>query len=109
MTSVLKFLFIIGLSVAQSLAGGFVLSRFWTWFINPKFTSAPLLNYLDCVGLMIIIGFFQAISAVSNVKVDEKKSDTSTGTTIIVKQLAVILVLYPLMLLSGFIWHQFIQ
>lgn len=108
MTSVLKFLFIIGLSVAQSLAGGLVLSKFWAWFITSKFGDVRSMNYLDCVGLMIVVGFFQAISAVANIKVDEKKSDTSTGTTIIVKQLAVIFILYPLMLLSGFIWHQFI-
>lgn len=111
MTGLLKFLFSVLFGVVQSLVGGFVLSKFWAWFINPKFTSAPVLNYLDCVGVMIVAGFLLTSVTMSVAQVEARIKGDSKEDTLslsIVKSLGMIFVVYPLVLLIGYIWHQFI-
>lgn len=110
MEKLLKILFNLLFSVVQSMVGGFVLSKFWAWFINPKFTSAPILNYLDCVGVMLVVGFLLSGLGMSVAQVDArlKSKDEDDITLSIVRNLAMILIVYPITLLVGFIWHQFI-
>lgn len=108
----LRILFSVLFSVVQSMVGGFVLSKLWAWFINPKFTSAPALNYLDCVGVMQVVGF--ALSGLGmalgeiNARLKPKDEDETALGASIAKNLAMILIVYPTMLLVGFTWHQFI-
>lgn len=106
METLLKFLFNVGFGIVQALFRGYVLSRLWEWFITPKFTSAPHLGYLDCVGLMIVVGFFTSGLTMSMARMGEKEEDP-LGVSI-VKSLVMTLVVYPLTLLSAYIWHQFI-
>lgn len=108
MATFFKIMFNFAFSIAQALFGGYVLSRLWAWFITPKFTGAPALNYLDCVGVMIVVSFFLMGLSVSIASVSSKK-DEDVLTMSIVRSLATIVILYPLALLSGYIWHQFIQ
>lgn len=112
--SVLKFLFSVVFSIIQSMVGGFVLSKFWEWFINPKFTSAPVLNYLDCIGVMMVANLLltsvlMAVGQVETLVQDQGKEKKDTLTVAIVRSLAMILIVYPLALLIGFTWHQFIR
>jgi hypothetical protein len=37
-----------------ALSWGFVLFKFWVWFILPIFTTLPTLNYWQAVGLMLV-------------------------------------------------------
>lgn len=107
MASVLKFLFNIAFSILQALFGGYVLSCLWAWFITPKFASAPALGYKDCVGLMIVVGFFTSGLVMSLAKPGEDK-DTDAMTMGIIKSLVTCLIVYPLMLFTAWCWHQFI-
>ena len=107
MASVLKFLFNIAFSILQALFGGYVLSCMWAWFITPKFTSAPALGYKDCVGLMIVIGFFTSGLIMSLARPSEDK-DIDTMSLGIVKSIVTIVIVYPIMLLTAWGWHQFI-
>lgn len=106
MTGILKFLFNIAFGIVQTLFGGFVLSKLWAWFINPSFPGAPRLDYLHCVGLMFVVGFFTSGVVMALGKVGDKDEDVmATG---ILKSLVMILLVYPVTLLSAYIWHQFI-
>jgi len=40
---------------------GFVMFKFWTWFVLPVFTTLPNLTIIQCVGLMMFIGLFKAL------------------------------------------------
>lgn len=110
MDKLLKILFNLVFSIVQAMVGGVVLSKFWAWFINPKFTSAPTLNYLDCVGVMLVVGFLLLDLRVSVAQVDArlKPKDEDDVTLSIIRNVAMIFVVYPIMLLVGFIWRQFI-
>lgn len=56
-------LFIIG--VYSSLSWGFVLYKFWGWFLLPIFPTLPILDFWMAVGLMFVIGLFHAKSPVA--------------------------------------------
>lgn len=115
MAGILKFLFSIGTGVLSSLAGGFVLMKYLQWFINPKFSAFPTLNYLDCIGLMLVVCLFSIrnkfYALPTNKKAVEKKKleeDEDTMGSFLVKNIVIVVAVYPGMLLAGYIWHQFI-
>lgn len=111
---ILKALFNLGLSIIQTLFAGLVLSKMWGWFITPKFVNAPKLDYLDAVGVSMVVNFFFVgllvaitMAQYEGVKRSAKAMMNITDKSIIVK-LFMIVVVYPLSLLGAFIWHHFI-
>jgi hypothetical protein len=107
MKIITEFFFIIGISILTTMFGGVVLSKLIEWFINPKFMNMPHLNYLDCVGLMNVAGFFMTAYAVMIAKSD--KTDSDTMAIILVKQFTLLFVAYPMVLGIGYFWHRIIQ
>lgn len=55
---------IIGLAIALTIivyntfAWGFVLFKFWSWFVLPVFTTAPHITLAQAMGLMLVISLF---------------------------------------------------
>lgn len=41
-----------------TLSWGWVLFKFWAWFVIPVFSGAPEIGYLQAVGLMFMINLF---------------------------------------------------
>lgn len=109
MKTLLRLLIAFPIGIGQSLMGGYVLAKLWGWFIVPKFTSAPALTYLDAVGLMMTVGFLltgvhMAVLERQHARPELEKEWWYTS----VKSGVVTVTLYPLVLLAGYIWHQFI-
>ncbi len=47
---------VIGLILYNSFAWGFVVSKFYVWFVLSMFPDLPVINYLQFVGIMIFLG-----------------------------------------------------
>lgn len=45
------------------ISSGFLLLKFYGWFILPIFTSLPEINFLQAVGLNLVFYFFNKISS----------------------------------------------
>lgn len=79
----LVFVFFIVAEKAYSVfSWGFVLFKFWYWFLIPVFITAPQVSYLQAVGLMFILTFFKSVSRTDLVIKDEyidKKKKKITG------------------------------
>jgi hypothetical protein len=43
-----------------AFAWGFVMYKFWGWFVLPVFPLLPTLTIVQCVGLMCFIGLFHS-------------------------------------------------
>ena len=114
MVTFLKLVFNILFGIGQALFGALVLSKLWTWFIEPRFPGLPHMTTLNCVGLMIVVGFFSLNNTFASLKASDVSSkgkgadDHDFLSFGIIKSVTMIVVVYPLMLLTAFIWHQFI-
>jgi len=56
------------------LAWGWVLFKFWGWFVLPVFVTLPALTFVQALGLMFVIGLFKNHKMVS---IKAKYKDTS--------------------------------
>ncbi len=109
---IIQFLFMFGLSILQTLGAGYVLSRYWAWFVVTAFTSAPQLSYMRCIGLAMFVNIMLMGLYMKDFgrDLDKKTDDTGTFMTkAIFKSVAYLVIIYPLALLTGWIWHQFIR
>jgi hypothetical protein len=88
------------------------------WFITPKF-GGPVVSYLDAVGLMIVANFFMIwwfMNSLVNKTFDDKTEEKSkkpsgydTFDKSITTNVLMCVITYPIVLLSAYVWHQFIQ
>lgn len=111
MEKLLRLLFKLALGVVSSLEAGFVLSKTWAWFIVPKFPGTPALNYLDCIGVSIVVNTF-VLGLYMNTLFGQPQDDIGDVDIIddgVVKSIITIVVVYPILLLSAYVWHQFIK
>lgn len=46
-----------------AFAWGWVMYKFWYWFVLPVFTTLPELTIIQCVGLMMFISLFKSYPA----------------------------------------------
>ena len=53
----------------KSFSWGFVLYKFWYWFLLPVFTELPEINFYEAVGLMLFLSLFK------NNKVTENENE----------------------------------
>ena len=74
--------FIIGLGYIAAFAGafafsvftwGFVMLKFWNWFILPVFTTLPVINYYQAIGLFCFLALFK-----SNIPVNKNETSSSS-------------------------------
>lgn len=49
---------------------GFVLFKFWYWFLLPVFVTLPQITYYQAIGIMIFIGLFQKLKMEKHFKKD---------------------------------------
>ena len=103
----MKTLFNMLLSIPQTLLGGFVFAHLWNWFIIRKFPTAPGLTYMDAVGLMIVCSFpFLSLHMANALKQHrQERPDVDDGIRQIGASLATIFIIYPLLLLTAYLWH----
>lgn len=73
--------------IYSSLSWGFVLFKFYGWFLIPVFTQLPAINCWKSVGLMFIIGLFCIYSG-EHIKKEFK--DAETGQSIFVNRSRVV-------------------
>jgi hypothetical protein len=50
---------IAGIFLYDTLAWGWVLFKFWGWFVLPVFVAVPALTFIQALGLMFVIGLFK--------------------------------------------------
>jgi hypothetical protein len=108
LVSLFKFVTLIVLGVVNALVGGIVLSRMWAWFVTPTFTHLPALSYTAAVGLLIIVNFMLIPYSPERASEVETAKKHGLMMTAIYKSLSYVFIVYPLALLSAYIWHQFI-
>lgn len=69
---------------------GFVVMKYWNWFIAPVF-AGPALSYVQAVGLSLFIGFMMATNNPEtfkdNARNEGDKDKVSQGVTSLLKRL----------------------
>ena len=86
---------VFGLLAYSSIMGGYVVYKFWYWFLLPVFPELPDITYAQAIGLMFFIGLFK-YHGKSN------KNDEDT------KNLIMGIIAPILMLIVGSVVHAFI-
>lgn len=69
---------IAALVLYSSLSWGYVLLKFWSWYLLPVFPNMPHITFWQAVGLMFIVDLFKNHSS-EGIK-DEYKDKTSAMT-----------------------------
>lgn len=72
----------IGTLLYSSFAWGFVLYKFYTWFVLPVFTSFPVINVWEAIGLMLVISLFKS-NTTSLIKDEYRDTKTENWGTFI--------------------------
>lgn len=95
----------LALGVPLRLFGAFVLSKYWQWFAVEHIGLKPI-SYLACVAVLMIWGFFMIGLDVDVGRVrSEVAKEERDSLTILVESVVTWIVLYPLLLLLGWLWH----
>lgn len=69
MEAVGKFFCGLLLTIVGILLGGFIISTFWGWFIQPTFPTLPLLTVGQGIGLSVFISFLlRGLARTSDIK-----------------------------------------
>lgn len=69
------------LIIWSTFAWGWVLFKFWGWFLMPVFPMLPEVTLVQCMGLMLVIGLFKG--AATYIK-DEYKDQTHQWVALII-------------------------
>lgn len=59
MEVIIALIIIIGFIAYSSIVGGYVVYKFWYWFVLPVFPELPEVTYAQAIGLMFFIGLFK--------------------------------------------------
>jgi len=98
------------LSIPQALAGGYIFSHMWAWFVVRKF-GLPELTFMEAVGVLIVMGFplfgLHVANMLKEIKDDmrAKGKQIDASTLGIISSLVTIVVLYPIMFGIAYLWH----
>ena len=80
--AVIGIILILGVLISYSaVSWGWVLFKYWGWFVLPVFPELPAINFVQAMGLMLVIGLFKNVSD-GNIK-DEYKDSSKTWGVII--------------------------
>lgn len=111
MKAIGKFLVTVLFGIPSSLFGGFVVARYWEWFVLPEFTNAPGLSYLHAIGLMLFMGALLAgRDTHKTAQALTGKAGEGDDTTLksVAASVVLLVVVYPL-LGTGYLWHLVIR
>ncbi len=78
-------------------AKGYVLYKFWGWFVLPIFPQIPHIPLIGAMGIVLVVTAFKSSSSSVNIKDEFKESKT--------QQLAVALISPWMTLLCGWMIH----
>ena len=108
---ILSSLFSLVLGVIRDIFAGFVLAKFWLWFILGRFTDMPL-NVWHAVGFVLTLNVLMYLAGVINTAVAQppkgKDAISEAITESLYKKISDLVIVYPWALLVGYIWHRFI-
>jgi hypothetical protein len=109
MVTFITFLLSWVVAVVRLLAAGFVVSKYWSWFILGRFTQVTL-NYTSAVGVMLMLTLLAYSCGFRNPPKNdtERKTVRDCATETLGEQVGILFFAYPLALLIGYVWHQFI-
>jgi len=80
--ALLGVLVLVGILISYSaVSWGFVLFKYWSWFVLPVFPELPTINFIQAMGLMLVIGLFRSVSD-GNIKDEYKDSNKTWGIAI---------------------------
>lgn len=71
-------LIFVAVIVYSSFSWGFVLFKFWYWFLIPVFSTAPQIDYWQAIGLMFIISLFNKVATEVSIKDEYLKTEEKT-------------------------------
>lgn len=86
--------------VGNTWLSGYVVSRFWSWFILSIFQSLPRLDVLHGVGLMMFVKLFGVYFVIAEIKANTKKEEISVFVTASANAIG-----YLILLLLGYVLH----
>lgn len=69
--------------VYGSFSWGFVLFKFWYWFLLPVFVELPQIDYLSAVGIMLFIGLFKNHATKVSIKDEFLEKEEKLNTRIV--------------------------
>lgn len=69
--------------VYGSFSWGFVLFKFWYWFLLPVFVGLPQIDYLSAVGIMLFIGLFKHHATKVSIKDEFLKEEEKLNIRIV--------------------------
>lgn len=103
MKALLNFL----LSIPSTLFGGYIFAQMWNWFLVRKFPSVPTLNFLDAVGLLLVFSFpLLGLFWADVIKESKKdKSDKDQATITVIASIIKLVLVYPIILGTAYLWH----
>lgn len=73
-----------GLIIYTSFTWGFVLFKFWYWFLLPVFTTVPEISFWQALGLMFIINLFNRKSPTVGIKDEYLKDNKKTVWALVI-------------------------
>jgi hypothetical protein len=68
--------------IYNSFSWGFVLYKFYYWFLLPVFTSLPLIDFYQAVGLMLFISLFKV--HITNIKTEKEGKTKNIISAIVI-------------------------
>ena len=66
-----------------SFSWGFVLFKFWYWFLLPVFITLPHIEYYQAIGLLLFISLSKSSSKADTMKKEFKDSEKSISAAIV--------------------------
>lgn len=102
LSSIFNFL----LAIPSSLAGGYVFAQLWNWFVIRKFPGLPALDFLDAVGLLMVISFpLFGIFWADMIKDAKREGKSDAGVVAAIGSVIKLVIIYPLMYGIAYLWH----
>ena len=99
------------LTIPSVIFGGYTLATLWSWFITPKFGLPPL-SIAEAVGIMLVAGFATGNCNWSITLIEEQLREDNPSGYIAkfgrYKATIFCTIVYPFVLLFGYIWRSFI-
>lgn len=79
---VFLFIIVVALAIAYgTLSWGFVMYKFWYWFLLPVFPSLPQINFVQAMGLALFISLFHTLQ--NQVIKKEYKDETAESILVL--------------------------
>lgn len=91
MEIIIGIIFFIGIMLYTSFSWGFVGCKLYTWFILPVFTSLPIIDNYQFIGIILFISLFNIDSKVYEAGILDQKS---TWLMVIISPWATLIISY---------------